>query len=179
MKTSNLSLIILLIFSFTTIVYGSEEIDRSIIADKVIDGVTFGIDNQNTFKLADLEPTCTDIDNSTGYISAKNLLASLILNKNVYLDIDNMYTWDFHGTGNRTVCVAYVDFNSTHYLNVNKVLINRRLVVINDNENDFNPEDWSYFVKKQLVSEFSLWIIPGLLVIFPFVIKLLNRLNRF
>ena len=177
MKTSILLLLILVIFSFTTIVYGSEEIDRSIIADRVIDGVTFGIDNQNTFKLADIEPTCTDIDNSTGYISAKNLLANLILNKNVYLDIDNMYTWDFHGSGNRTVCVAYVDFNSTHYMNVNKVLINRKLVVIKDNENDFNPEEWSNYVEKQLISEFSFWIIPGLLVLFPFIIKLLKRAN--
>ena len=177
MKISIVLFFILVTFSFTTIVYGSEEIDRSIIVDRVIDGVTFGIDNENTFKLADIEPTCTDIDNSTGYISAKNLLASLILNKNVYLDIDDLYTWDFHGSGNRTVCVAYVDFNSTHYLNVNKVLVNRRLVVIKDNENDFKPDEWRIFVEKQLIPEFSFWIIPSLLLVFPFIIKILNKLN--
>ena len=66
-----------------------------------------------------------------------------------------MYIWDFHGSDNRTACVVYVDFNSTHYLNVNKVLVNRRLVVIKYNENDFKPEEWSIYGEKQLISEFS------------------------
>ena len=155
MKISILLFLILITFSFTTFVYWSGEIDQSVIVNRVINGVKFEINNQNTFKLADIEPRCTDIDNSTGYISAKNLLESFILNRNVYLDIDNMYIWDFHGSDNRTVCVVYVDFNSTHYLNVNKVLVNRRLVVIKYNENDFKPEEWSIYGEKQLISEFS------------------------
>lgn len=161
------------------IVYGLGEIDTSNIVSEVIDGVSFKTRNQEFYKLADIEPTCTDVDNSTGFISAKNLLGSLILNKNVYLDIDNQYVTDYFGTGNRTVCVVYIDFNSTHYLNVNQVIIEQRLVIINDSENDFNPKKWSFFVEKRLIPEFSFLTIPALFIIITFGIMIFKKLNFF
>ena len=133
---------LLLLLFFTSVVYGFVEIDTQTQVSSVIDGVTFVTVNEEIFKLADIQPTCTDVDNSTGYISSKSLLSSLIKGKTVYLDIDNLYVTDFYGTGNKTVCVVYVEFNSTHYINVNQALVAQRLVVVNDVENDFNPEEW-------------------------------------
>ena len=71
-------------------------------------------------------------------------------NATVYLDIDSFYVSDNYGTGNRTVCVVYIDFNSTHYLNINQILVKQRLVAIKDVENDFNPNVWAYYTAKPI-----------------------------
>jgi len=160
MKLGIIGIFTLLLFlSFTPVVYGFIEIDTQTQVSSVIDGVTFETINEGIFKLADIELTCADIDNATGYISSKSLFASLIEGKTVYLDIDSLYVTDIYGTGNKTVCVVYLDFNSTHNLNVNQALVIQRLVVVNDLENDFNPEEWTRFIKKQIMPEFPLWII--------------------
>jgi hypothetical protein len=136
------------------LVYGSGEIDALTIVTNVIGDDTFEIENQELIKLADIDPTCADIDNSTGFISAKSVLASIIEGKTIYLDIDDLFGTDYSGTGNRTVAVVYVDFNSTHYLNVNNVMLKRKLLEANDQDNDFTPENWTMYIKKQDIPEF-------------------------
>ena len=180
---------IVLVGSFFPLVYGSAEIDKTAIVNSVIDAVTFETETQEFFKLADIEFTCTDIENSTGFITAKGLLASLVVGKTVYLDIDSQYITDVFGTGNRTVSVVYVDFNSTHLLNVNQILVEQRLVTIVDVENDFNPNDWTYFTAKEnkvekinFASDFPIWIIFPLsffsiLIIIIFKRKLTKKLK--
>ena len=142
--------LIILICSFNSLVFGFTEINKTTVVTSVINEVTFETETQEIFKLADIEATCTDIENSTGFITAKSLLSSLVLGKTVYLDIDSFYITDNYGTGNRTVCVVYIDFNSTHYLNVNQVLVKQRLVAIKDAENDFNPNNWTHYVAKPI-----------------------------
>jgi hypothetical protein len=146
------------------IVNGSSEIDTTVYVNSIIDGVTFETKTHGIFKLADIEHRCTDIEDFTGLVTTKGLLGSLIIGKTVYLDIDNQYITDNFGVGNRTVAVVYINHNSTHYLNVNKALIDYRYVIINDVENDFNPEEWNLFVEKQKVPEFSSWTIPLLFI---------------
>jgi hypothetical protein len=148
--------------SFVPVVYGFVEIDTQTQVTSIIDGVTFETVDEKIFTLADIQPTCTDVDNSTGFISAKSLLDSLIQGKTVYLDIDSLYVTDSYGTDNKTVCVVYLDYNSTHYLNVNQALVAQRLVVVNDLENDFNPNEWTYFTAKQNIPEFPSWLILSL-----------------
>ena len=73
-----------------------------------------------------------------------------------YDDLGNyIYVSDNYGTGNRTVCVVYIDFNSTHYLNINQILVKQRLVAIKDVENDFNPNDWVHYIAKPIEPEES------------------------
>ena len=82
--------------SYIPLVFGSGEIDTSNMVNVVIDGVTFETTTEGIFKLADIEPTCTDIDNSTGFITFKSLLDLLIMGKTVFLDIDslcNRFSW--------------------------------------------------------------------------------------
>jgi micrococcal nuclease len=146
--------VVLLFFCFPT-VSCSGEIDASTIAVQVISGDTFETQTEGLIKLADIDPACADIDNSTGYFSAITVLASLVENKTVYLDLDSKYVTDQTGTGNRTVAVVYVDYNSTHYQNVNFVMLNQKLLAVNDQDNDFSPENWTSFVKKQDIPEFS------------------------
>jgi hypothetical protein len=83
-------------------------------------------------------------------------LKGLVLAKTVYLDIDDIYTYDYSGTGDRLVCVVYVDYNSTHYENVNKALLTAGLAEIKEYYNEFNSDTWAIYVpKNDLVPEFS------------------------
>jgi len=167
--------ILVLMLSFAPVVYGFVETDSQTQVRSVIDGVTFVTIDDKIFRLADIDPTCADIDNSTGFISSKILLESLIAGKTVYLDIDSLYVTDFYGTGNKTVSLVYLDFNSTHYLNVNQALVNQRLVVVNDLENDFNPEEWTLFNKKQNIPEFASWVILPLFLIATLIVVLYKK----
>ncbi len=166
MKLSIFSIFfVVLIVSVIPNVYGLSEIDTTVSVNTIIDGVTFETETQGIFKLADIEHRCTDIEDSTGLVTTKGLLSSLVMGKTLYLDIDSQYITDNFGAGNRTVAVVYIDHNSTHYLNVNQALFEYRYVIINDVENDFNPEEWSLFINKQTVPEFSSFFILPLFVI--------------
>ena len=145
--------LVLLVFAIPA-VSCLEEIDTSVLVVKVIEGDTFETETESIIKLADIDPACADIDNSTGYFSAKSILASLVENKTVYLDIDDLHITDQSGTGNKTVAVVYVDYNSTHYRNVNYTMFNQKLLAVNDQDNDFNPNTWTQFVKKHDIPEF-------------------------
>jgi hypothetical protein len=176
MKLSVLSLFfVLLLLSLNPLVYAFAKIDTTVTANSVIDGVTFETDIQEIIKLADIEHTCTDVENSTGLITTKGLLGSLILGKTVYLDIDSQYVTDNFGTGNRTVSVVYIDHNSTHYLNVNQALVEYRYAIVKDVENDFSPEKWTLYVNKQTVPEFPSTLFLGLLIITTLLIITYKR----
>ncbi|MEJ2242110.1 MAG: hypothetical protein P8Y18_08210 [Candidatus Bathyarchaeota archaeon] len=116
MKTFGLCFLLVFIslISFP-IVYCLTEIDTSVEVKSIIDGVTFVSTDNDYYKLADVCPRCTDWDNSTGFLSSKGVLSSIILGKTVYLDIDSRYVTDEFGTGDNIVCVAFVDYNSTYF----------------------------------------------------------------
>jgi len=147
-----------------SVVNGSAAIDESVEIKSVIDGVSFTTTSEDIFKLADVETRCADWDNSTGFISPKSFLASLIVGKTGYLDIDSLYLTDNSGNYNRTDCVIYISYNSSHYLNINQVMIEHGLVIINNYENDFNPEFWTRYTLKQAIPEFPSRIIIPILV---------------
>ena len=109
----------------------------------VINGDTFNTTNGYTIKLADIS---TPGISEPGFDQAKEYLESLILDENVFLDIDDIHRWDT--TGERLVCVLYISFNSTHYLNVNKALLVRDYAVVLDQENEFNPSNWNQYTRK-------------------------------
>ena len=75
---------------------------------------------------------------------AKDFLSGWIYRKPVYLDIDDYYQFD--STGTRIVCVVYTYYNTTHLLNVNKLLLNEGHAVIDNHDNEFNPNSWSLYV---------------------------------
>lgn len=54
-----------------------------------------------------------------------------------------MYVMDRY---NRLICVVYVEYNSTHLLNVNKWLLDHGYVRVNDYPNEFNPSVWRLYV---------------------------------
>ena len=67
-----------------------------------------------------------DIDSpdrgEVGYQEARNYILSLVLDQEVFLDIDDIYETDIY---DRFIAVTYVCYNSTHLLNINKVLLEK------------------------------------------------------
>jgi hypothetical protein len=144
------------------------------VVNWVIDGDTFNVTAGERIRLADID--APEI-NHTGYAAAKNLLISLVYNKTVYLDIDDISRTDPYG---RLICVAYVDYNSTHVKNINKALLTEGVVIVqNYTNNEFNPSTWTLYVSRIVVPEFSnTMTLTILLPTLTFVMILLKRIGK-
>jgi micrococcal nuclease len=138
---------VLIISTFST--YGflvrsySVEIDEISYATNIVDGDTFDISSGDRIRLADVD---TPENGEAGYYDAWNYLSRLIYNKRVYLDVDDVHVYDT--LGYRLVCLVYLEYNSTHYLNINQALLESNLAEISDYDNEFNPYSWTLFEPK-------------------------------
>jgi len=151
-----LVLAFVLILQFTSVGYEifPGMIDAAAIGTSVHDGDTFSIDREihgsDTIRLADIN--ASELGQPLSY-EARDLLKGLVLDQTVYLDIDNVYVYDYRGTGDRLVCVVCVSYNSTHYKNINKALLDSGLAEKKDYDNEFNPDAWTLYVSKQETPE--------------------------
>ena len=110
----------------------------------VIDGSSFQISSQETIRLAAID---TPASGQVGYIESKNYLAALIQGKTVYLDTGTVATTDQQS---RLLCTVYIDFNSTHFENINMAMIQNGYAAPNSTVgNGFDPGTWTWFVLKQ------------------------------
>lgn len=178
MKFSIFVILLLLMAPFVTSVYGFEVYDASTVVTSVNTGYSFESSTEGIIRLADIETPCRDIDNSTGIYSAKSVLESIIDGKTVYLDKDSLYVTDSFGSGNNTVCVVYVNHNSTHFLNVNQAMVNTKYAIIKDVDNDFNPNKWTLFIQKQNIEsipEFPTGLIPPMLLTATLTVIILKK----
>jgi len=118
------------------------EIDMTSYVASVHDGDTFTLDTGEKVRLADLNaPELGD----TGSYEARDYLDSLVYHRTVYLDVDDLYSTDSYG---RLVCVVYVDYNSTHYTNVNKALIDGGYAAAKDYDNEFRYSSFVLYLPK-------------------------------
>ena len=131
---------------FTRIIISYPEIDHTDYVTKIFDGDTFQISNGEVIRLADID---TPETGEEGYLEASEFLEKLIYNREVFLDIDDVNYYDT--LGKRVVCVAYISANETHYLNVNKALLDTKLADIWDHYNEFNPSLWHRFIEKPTI----------------------------
>jgi endonuclease YncB( thermonuclease family) len=171
----------MLILQFITIGYAasSGEIDATAIATSVHDGDTFYIDQEfngsNTIRLADIN--ASELGQPLSY-EARDFLSGLIYHKTVFLDIDDVYTFDYNGTGDRLVCVVYVSYNSTHYENVNKALLDTGLAEKKDYVNEFNPNTWTLYVSKESIPEFPSFLIIALFITTTFTMIAIRKRKK-
>jgi len=170
--------------SFVLVVHASSgEIDGVAVVTSVHDGDTFYIDREfhgsSTIRLADINASELGQPKS---IEARDFLAGLVNQTTVYLDIDDNYIFDYHGTGHRLVCVAYVDYNSTNYLNVNKALVDAQLAETKDfTDNEFNPFTWTLDVSKKevpIVPESPYFLFLSLLMITTLLAVIAHRKKK-
>lgn len=125
-----------------TVLIGGKRVDMVAKVYRVIDGDTFDAFPAGRVRLADVN---TPERGQPGYAEATEALRRLVEGKTVYLDVDNTNVIDPY---NRIVCVVYVDYNATHVLNVNLWLVVNRHAVFYDFPNEFNPSQWTLYVRK-------------------------------
>jgi micrococcal nuclease len=140
---------------------GSVKIDKTTKVSWVIDGDTFDTTSGDRIRLADVD---APEKGESGYYDAKNLLIGLVYGETVYLDIDDIYGTDKYG---RLVCVVYVDYNSTHFKNVNKALLVAGVAVIKNYNNEFNPYTWTLYSPKEKPPPPSDSTPPSIFVLSP------------
>ena len=163
-----LVLLLLLLLPFACQVQASVNVKFSLTGkvNNNIDVDTFDVVTANSaqyrIRLADLN--ASEIG-QVGYQEAKDYLTASIYRKQVYLDIDNVYFWDFRGQGNRLVCATYVEFNSTHLLNINKAIVESGKVEQKDYDNEFNFAKRTLYGPKYVLPE-----IPLELIFIPLVV---------
>jgi endonuclease YncB( thermonuclease family) len=116
------------------------EIDVTAVVKGVVDGDTFDAFPVGRVRLADID--APELGTAEGEAS-RIALERLILGKTVYLDVDDLYVIDRY---NRVVAVAYVRYNDTHLLNVNKWLVDNGYARIADYPNEFKPSAWTLYI---------------------------------
>ena len=151
-KIALLVLASMLLLHFASVCFGvsSGKVDVTAIASSVHDGDTFSTDREfhgsDTIRLADID--ASELGQPLSY-EARDFLSGLVYHNTVYLDVDDVYTFDYRGIGHRLVCVVYVSHNSTHYKNVNKALLDAGLAEKKDYDNEFDPDTWTLYALKQ------------------------------
>jgi len=181
LKTVPASLVIaltaLLLVAFTVAVVKADtfKIDKEGQVDQVIDGDTFNLKSGDKIRLADIDAPDS---NDPGYQRATDYLTDLFNQYGwyVFLDVDNVTGTDAYG---RWICVAFVNYNVTHYLNVNRAMIESRNAYIdNYANNEFDPYSWQLSVAKtSVVPEFNeLTIVVALMILSLSVIVLARAL---
>lgn len=115
----------------------------------VIDGDTFDTAEGYRIRLADID--APEIG-ETGYLASVEYLELLIEDRIVYLNIDSISVTDPYG---RYVCIVFVDYNSTYYMNVNQALVIGGYAVIDDyTNNEFDPTTWNLYYLTPIIPEF-------------------------
>ena len=146
----------------------------------IVDGDTFEIRVVNgtkyTIRMADVN--ASEIGQS-GYDEAKAALDTMIFGKTVYLDVDDLYVWDARGSGYRLVAVPYIDYNSTHFLNVNEAMFLGGYLEKKEYPNEFSPYGWTlYETKVQSISEFPSVLPLFLVCLFAIAVVIVYRESR-
>lgn len=104
----------------------------------VTDGDTFTAEGLGDVRLADIN--CPELD-APGGPEAKEFTRASLLNRQVYLDLDDKAGQDLYG---RYVAVVYLaSSDSSPGENVNRMLVDSGHAIVEDaKDNEFNPANW-------------------------------------
>ena len=126
----------------------------TVFVNDVIDGDTFDTAEGYRIRLADIDaPEISE----TGYLESAEYLELLVEDKTVILDIDSITGTDPYG---RYVCLVFVEYNSTHSMNVNHALVTGGYAEVDDyTNNEFDPTTWFLYYPAETIPEFSPFLI--------------------
>jgi endonuclease YncB( thermonuclease family) len=137
----------------------------TVFVNDVIDGDTFDTAEGYRIRLADVN--APEID-ETGYLESAEYLELLVEDKTVCLDIDSISVTDPYG---RYVCLVFVEYNSTHYMNVNQALVSGGYAEVDDyTNNEFDPNTWLLYNPNEEIPEFPALILLSLFLIATFAV---------
>jgi endonuclease YncB( thermonuclease family) len=173
-------IILLAIQSLFLVVHASSgEIDEITACEHVIDGDTFNTTTLGKVRLADINST--NDDSTFEYYEAKGFLEGLLFGRQVYLDNDEYPNGTYRRDPNRLVSIVYVEYNSTHYMNVNQALLESKHANITDYTNNFNPYTWTLYVSKDevpIVPEFPSFLVLWLFMVIALLVAGTNRRKK-
>jgi endonuclease YncB( thermonuclease family) len=173
MNVKTISILILTV-SIPCFVYSvnsaSWEVDEVTRISEIIDGDTFDTTSGDRIRLADIDAPEND---ESGYLQAKYFLYGLLHGREIFLDIDDLYTYDTSGT--RLVCLVFVECNSTHFMNVNEALLVEGFAEVWDHENEFDPETWILYCPEEMIPEFPSFLILPLFMIATLLTVIVHR----
>lgn len=108
-------------------------VEKTAVCTQVVDGDTLYLDNGEKVRMVGINTPERGVD---GYISSKNFLQKLCLNKEIGLDVDNAKNKDKYG---RTLAVVIVDGK-----NVNEILLKEGLAeIMYIPPSEFYPYNWA------------------------------------
>ncbi len=152
------------------------EVDTTAFVSRVVDGDTLHAARLGVVRLADID---TPEVGEAGAREATNYLTSLVLGRQVYLDVDDLERTDRYG---RIVAIVYVRHNGTHLLNVNQALIEAGLARLDDHRNEFDPRTWTRYVLHPEAEEWveaaatrELAVVAVMVIVASFGLLLLRR----
>jgi len=140
---------------FSVLIFSANalEVDSMGIVQYVVDGdtidvlATSGFMNGSEYRIRFADINAPELDTKEGQ-EAKSALKSLLYGKTVYIDVDNLTTYDPYG---RVVAVIYLPINETHVMNVNYYMVlNNYSVIWNFTNNEFYPYSWILYNQFQL-----------------------------
>lgn len=136
-----LTCFLIISLSFPIIPVYSWEIDETGTVYNIVDGDTVDVTSVGRIRLADIQ--CPE-SGELGCTEATQYINTLIYQKEVYVDVDDITGTDPYG---RVVAVIYVYYDETSLKNVNKAMLVAGHAVIWDfDNNEFNPYDWTLYV---------------------------------
>ncbi|MEM2444867.1 MAG: thermonuclease family protein [Sulfolobales archaeon] len=125
-------------------IYSSNILEIDAVCDvyHVVDGDTFDCFPIGRVRLADIN--APELETLEG-LEAKQALTNTInsYGPKAYIDVDDVYVKDSY---NRLVVTAYLRYNDTHLLNINKWLLQNGYAELVDYRNEFNPSTWELYV---------------------------------
>ncbi|MHA2260566.1 MAG: thermonuclease family protein [Promethearchaeota archaeon] len=137
--------VILSSLNFFVLPVYSWEIDKTGTVNNIVDGDTIDVTSVGRIRLADID--CPE-PGEPGGSEASQYISSLIYQKTVYVDVDDITGTDPYG---RVVAVIYVYYDDTRLKNVNKAMLVAGHADIWDfDNNEFNPYSWTLYVDYQL-----------------------------
>lgn len=101
------------------------EIDSEGIVTYVVDGdsldvyATSGFGAETTYRIRLADINAPEMSTSEGVV-AKQVLKNLVEGKHVYIDVDDITTYDLY---DRVVAVVYLPVNDTHAMNINYYMV--------------------------------------------------------
>jgi len=142
-----LACIVFLTFNSLLIKSFAFEVDRTGNVYNIVDGDTIDVSSVGRIRLADID---TPEQGEPGYDEATNFISSLIYQKTVYIDVDDVHVTDVYG---RIVAVVYVYHDDDHLKNVNKALLDSGHAVILNYDNEFNPSTWTLLIEYSISND--------------------------
>jgi len=121
------------------------------VVTNIVDGSTFDVDmgkadsrTENSTERIVLADIKSDGLNSSEGFQARDLAAAILLDRRIFLDIDNR--GDGRDSEGRLVCVVYLSGLYGQPIlspSFNRILVDSGLAQVNDSkDNEFNPGDW-------------------------------------